>query len=90
MARSGSRRCGVAELLIRSFVSIPTRCNCAATDKDDILWVTGHQWEAFGAVRQGLKVAWTNRARQPVLPISIEPTYTTKNLQEVADILAGR
>ncbi len=25
--------------------------------KENILWVTGHQWEAFGAVRQGLKVA---------------------------------
>lgn len=55
---------------------------------DDILWVTGHQWEAFGAVRQGLRVAWTNRAREPKLPIGIEPTYTTKNLQELADILS--
>jgi 2-haloacid dehalogenase len=60
----------------------------AGCPKDDILWVTGHQWEAFGAVRQGLRVAWTNRARQPKLPIGIEPTYTTKNLQELADILA--
>ena len=62
----------------------------AGCEKDEILWVTGHQWEAFGAVRQGLKVAWTNRARQPVLQIGIDPTYTTKNLQELADILAGR
>lgn len=60
----------------------------AGCPKDGILWVTGHQWEAFGAVRQGLRVAWTNRARQPKLPIGIDPTYTTKNLQELADILA--
>ncbi len=60
------------------------RAGCA---KEDILWVTGHQWEAFGAVRQGLDVAWTNRAQQPVLPIGIEFTYTTKNLQELADLL---
>lgn len=60
------------------------RAGCA---KEDILWVTGHQWEAFGAVRQGLKVAWTNRARQPKLDIGIEPTYTTRHLQELADIL---
>ncbi|MFT5505571.1 MAG: 2-haloacid dehalogenase [Gammaproteobacteria bacterium] len=57
--------------------------------KENILWVTGHQWEAFGAVRQGLRVAWTNRARQPKLQIGIDPTYTTKNLQELADILAN-
>ena len=62
------------------------RAGCA---KEDILWVTGHQWEAFGAVRQGLQVAWTNRARDPKLPIGIDPTYTTKNLQELADILAA-
>lgn len=62
------------------------RAGCA---KEDILWVTGHQWEAFGAVRQGLDVAWTNRAREPVLPIGVEPTYTTKNLQELADLLAA-
>ena len=60
----------------------------AGCQKDEILWVTGHQWEAFGAVRQGLRVAWTNRAREPKLPIGIEPTYTTKNLQELADILS--
>ncbi len=62
------------------------RAGCA---KEDILWVTGHQWEAFGAVRQGLDVAWTNRAREPRLPIGIDFTYTTKNLQELADRLSG-
>ena len=40
-------------------------------------------------MRQGLQVAWTNRARDPKLPIGIDPTYTTKNLQELADILAA-
>ena len=62
------------------------RAGCA---REDILWVTGHQWEAFGAVRQNLRVAWTNRAREPRLQIGIEPTYTTRNLQELADILAA-
>ncbi len=61
----------------------------AGCDKEDILWVTGHYWEAIGAVRQGLRVAWTNRARHPALKIGYDPTYTTKNLQELADILAG-
>ena len=61
------------------------RAGCA---KEDILWVTGHFWEAVGARRQGLAVAWTNRAHQPKLQIGVEPTYTTKNLQELADILA--
>lgn len=59
----------------------------AGCPKQDILWVTGHQWEMFGAVRQGLRVAWTNRAQQPKLEIGIDPTYTTKHLQELADIL---
>jgi len=62
------------------------RADCA---RENILWVTGHQWEAFGAVRQGLRVAWTNRAREPKLQIGIEPTYTTRNLQELADVLAN-
>ena len=62
------------------------RAGCA---KDDILWVTGHFWEAVGAVRQGLRVAWTNRAHQPMLQIGVQPTYVTKNLQELADILAA-
>lgn len=62
------------------------RAGCA---KEDILWVTGHFWEAVGAVRQGLRVAWTNRAHQPMLQIGVEPTYVTKNLQELADILAA-
>ena len=60
----------------------------AGCDKEDILWVTGHFWEIVGAVRQGLRCAWTNRAWQPQLQIGVEPTYNVKNLQELADILA--
>jgi 2-haloacid dehalogenase len=55
--------------------------------KEQILWVTGHFWEIVGANRQGLKSAWTNRARQPILKIGVKPTYITRNLQELADIL---
>lgn len=61
------------------------RAGCA---KDDILWVTGHFWEIVGANRQGLKTAWTNRARQPILKIGVTPTYTTTTLKELADVLA--
>jgi 2-haloacid dehalogenase len=60
----------------------------AGCPKEDILWVTGHFWEAVGADKQGLKNAWTNRARRPKMQIGVEPTYTTKSLQELADILA--
>lgn len=56
--------------------------------KEDILWVTGHFWEVVGAMRQGVDCAWTNRARLPKLDIGIEPTYTTRNLQELADLLS--
>ena len=59
----------------------------AGCEKDEILWVTGHQWEMFGAIKQGLRCAWTNRQQEPMLPIGIEATYTTKNLQHLADIL---
>jgi 2-haloacid dehalogenase len=59
----------------------------AGFPKEDILWVTGHFWEVVGAMRQGLRCAWTNRARQPKLEIGVEPTYTTRNLQELADVL---
>jgi len=62
----------------------------AGCDKEDILWVTGHYWEAIGAVTQGLNVAWTNRARHPPLKIGLDPTYTTKNLRELVDILATK
>ena len=34
------------------------------------------------------RCAWTNRARSPKLDIGVEPTYTTRNLQELADTLA--
>ena len=61
------------------------RAGCA---KENILWVTGHFWEIVGATRQGLKTAWTNRARQPMLRIGVTPTYSINNLQELADALA--
>jgi 2-haloacid dehalogenase len=60
----------------------------AGCPKENILWVTGHFWEIVGAARQGLKTAWTNRARQPMLKIGVTPTYTTTTLQELADVLA--
>lgn len=60
----------------------------AGCPKEDILWVTGHFWEVVGAMRQSLRCAWTNRARQPMLQIGVEPTYTTTTLQELAGILA--
>jgi 2-haloacid dehalogenase len=59
----------------------------AGCPKDQILWVTGHFWEIVGAHRQGLKCAWTNRARQPILKIGVTPTYNTLNLLELADQL---
>jgi len=59
----------------------------AGCPKDQILWVTGHFWEITGAVRQGLKCAWVNRARQPRLQIGITPTYTVKHLGELAELL---
>lgn len=59
----------------------------AGCSKEDILWVTGHFWEIVGAHRQGLKTAWTNRARWPILQIGVKPTYTTTTLQELADAL---
>jgi 2-haloacid dehalogenase len=42
-----------------------------------------------GAHRQGLRTAWINRARLPRLEIGVTPTYTTRNLQELADQLAA-
>lgn len=61
------------------------RAGCA---KENILWVTGHFWEIVGANRQGLKTAWTNRARHPMLKIGVTPTYITTTLKELADLLA--
>lgn len=62
----------------------------AGCKKENILWVTGHFWEAYAADGVGLKTAWTNRARQPALPIGFTPTHVTRNLQELADILANQ
>lgn len=59
----------------------------AGCPKDEILWVTGHFWEAYAADGVGLKTAWTNRQRQPALQIGYKPTYTTKNLRELAELL---
>lgn len=63
------------------------RAGCA---KEDILWVTGHFWEIVGADRQGLKTAWTNRARQPMLKIGVTPTYNVPHLKALADALAQK
>lgn len=60
----------------------------AGCPKENILWVTGHFWEIVGATKQGLKTAWTNRARQPMLKIGVTPSYTTTTLLELADTLA--
>lgn len=59
----------------------------AECEKDEILWVTGHFWEAVGADTQGLATAWTNRARQAPLKIGFEPTITVPNMQALADHL---
>ncbi len=59
----------------------------AGCEKDEILWVTGHFWEVVGADTQGLATAWTNRARQPILDIGVTPTFTTPDLQGLADAL---
>lgn len=55
--------------------------------KEDILWVTGHFWEAVGADTQGLRTAWTNRQKVKPLPIGFTPTYVCNNLQHLADML---
>lgn len=62
----------------------------AGCKKENILWVTGHFWEAYAADGVGLKTAWTNRARQPALPIGFTPTHVTRNLQELADMMANQ
>jgi 2-haloacid dehalogenase len=59
----------------------------AGCPKEEILWVTGHFWEAYSADGTGLKTAWTNRARHPALRVGYEPTYTTRNLLELAKLL---
>lgn len=61
------------------------RAGCA---KEDIIWVSGHFWEVVGADTQGLTTAWTNRAREPALPIGVTPAYTCPHLQAFADALA--
>ncbi len=59
----------------------------ARCKKSEVLWVTGHFWEITGADTHGLDTAWTNRARQPVLPIGVTPTYTVPNLAALANTL---
>lgn len=62
------------------------RAGCA---KADILWVASHFWEIVGADTQGLRTAWTNHQRIKPLPmLGVTPTYTTRDLQHLADILA--
>ncbi len=60
------------------------RAECA---KEEILWVTGHFWEAVGADTQGLATAWTNRAREVPLPIGFDPTIVVPDMQALADHL---
>ena len=60
----------------------------AGCKKSEILWVTGHFWEATGADGCGLDTAWTNRARHPALQIGVNPTYTVPTLAALANTLA--
>lgn len=62
----------------------------AGCPQQQILWVTGHFWEAYAAGGLTLATAWTNRQRQPMLRVNYTPTYVTKNLQELADTLAKK
>lgn len=60
------------------------RAECA---KSEILWVTSHFWEVYGANVQGLDTAWVNRARHPALQIGFEPTFVVPHMGALADTL---
>lgn len=59
----------------------------AGVPKEQVLWVTGHFWEVIGADGQGIKTAWINRMNVPHDYIGVTPTYQTRTLVELADLL---
>lgn len=59
----------------------------AGVPKEQVLWVTGHFWEVIGADGQGIKTAWINRMNVPPDYIGVTPTYRTRTLSELAEVL---
>lgn len=54
---------------------------------DQPLWVTSHFWEVIGADSVGIKTAWVNRMQVPHDYVGVAPTYQTRTLTELADVL---
>ena len=52
-------------------------------DREGILFVSSNAWDAFGAARFGLRVAWVNRLRLPAEGVGRRPELEVASLSEL-------
>jgi 2-haloacid dehalogenase len=50
----------------------------------DILLVSAHGWDIAGAANAGMQTAYMQQPRQMLYPLAPEPTFTCKNLPDLA------
>jgi 2-haloacid dehalogenase len=59
-----------------------------ATPRDRVLFVSSNGWDAAGAARYGLRVAWVNRLNAPAEGVGGRPEFTVDDLRALADGIA--
>lgn len=62
---------------------VPARFDCA---RDEVLFVSSNCWDALAAVGYGFKVAWVNRAGEPLDRLGHMPHKTLTDLTEIPEI----
>ncbi|WP_416441039.1 haloacid dehalogenase type II [Leeuwenhoekiella sp. A16] len=58
-------------------------------EPENTLMVAAHGWDVTGAMRAGLQTAFINRPGKFLYPLAEKPTFTAKNLVELAKNLAA-
>ena len=61
-----------------------------STSRERVLFVSSNGWDAAGAARYGLRVAWVNRTHAPLERIGGKPELTVNDLKELADRIDSR
>lgn len=61
----------------------------AGVQPDQAVLVASHPWDVDGAQRAGLRGAWLRRGAAAYPQVMSEPTYSTQDLRELADVLSS-
>lgn len=59
------------------------------TTPDQVLFVSSNGWDAAAAAGYGFRVAWANRAGQPIDRLPARPHHVVSDLTTIADLARG-